>query len=211
MALEVIGPGFGRTGSNSMQLALNQLGLGPCHHMHEVGAHPEQLPAWDTYSRGGPADWDAMFAGYRAQVDWPGAAVWRDLIVHYPKAKVVLTVRDPEEWFTSISNTIVPFTNSKDDNPDPHGRAIAQMCNRLINEQVFDGRMGERAHAIEVFRAHIDEVQRTVPKDRLLTFNVKEGWAPLCAFLGVAVPQKPFPRVNTTREFNDPEWKAEAS
>ncbi|HVY52231.1 MAG TPA: sulfotransferase [Devosia sp.] len=211
MTLEVIGPGFGRTGTNSLQLALQHLGFGPCHHMHEVGAHPELLPAWDAVSWGGSGDWNTIFRGYRSQVDWPGARVWRELAAYYPKAKVVLTVRDPDEWFTSFSNTIVPFTLNRHEHPDAHGRAIALLVNRLINQQIFGGRMADREHAVRVFLDHIEEVKATVPPERLLVFDVKQGWEPLCRFLEVPVPDMPFPRVNTTREFNDPQWKAEAS
>ena len=207
MALEVIGPGFGRTGSNSLQHALEQLGFGPCHHMHEVGERPELLPAWDALSRGGKPDWDAMFDGYRAQVDWPGARFWRELSAYYPDAKVVLTIRDPDEWFTSFEATILKFMAARGTIPDPHGDTIAQMCHRLIDVPVFAERSAERAYAIEVFCAHNAEVQATIPSDRLLTYNVREGWEPLCAFLEVDVPGTPFPRINSTAQFNDPSWK----
>jgi hypothetical protein len=207
MALEIIGPGFGRTGTNSLQLALEQLGFGPCHHMHEVGAHPGLLTAWDAVSRGQPGDWDTMFAGYRSQVDWPGAAVWRDLVDYYPKAKVVLTVRDPDAWYDSMEKTIIPFMATHRDNPDLHGRAIADMTQRHINQRVFGGRITDRAHAIAMFHANTENVKAAVAPERLLVFDVKEGWEPLCAFLGVPVPDTPFPRVNSTQQFNDPEWK----
>jgi len=207
MALEIIGPGFGRTGTNSLQLALEQLGYEPCHHMHEIGAHPELLPAWDAVSLGGAPDWDQMFAGYRAQVDWPGARFWRDLATHFPQAKVVLSVRDPDEWFDSVQKTIAPFLAGRGTHPDPHGNAIAHMAHRLIAEDVFDGGISDRARATHRFRQHIDEVEDTIAPERLLVFNVAEGWEPLCAFLGKPVPDGPFPHLNTTRQFNDPEWK----
>ena len=109
MALEIIGPGFGRTGTHSLKIALEQLGFGPCHHMFEVRDHPEQLPAWQAVARGEQVDWDQVFRGYRAQADWPGARVWRELARHWPEAKVILTVRDPDEWFDSVQATIAPF------------------------------------------------------------------------------------------------------
>lgn len=108
MALEVIGAGFGRTGTNSLKLALERLGFGPCHHMFEVRDNPEQLPAWQAVARGKGADWDAMFKGYRAQVDWPGAAYWKQLSDHYPDAEVILSVRDPDVWFDTVQSTIGP-------------------------------------------------------------------------------------------------------
>ena len=104
-----IGPGFGRTGTNSLKLALEQLGFGPCHHMFEVRDHPEQLPNWEAAARGETVDWDVVFRGYRSQVDWPGARYWRELAQHYSKAKVILSVRDPDSWFDSVQATIAPF------------------------------------------------------------------------------------------------------
>ena len=109
MALKIIGPGFGRTGTKSLKIALDQLGFGPCHHMHEVRDNPEQLPAWENAARGGRCDWEAMFSGYVAQVDWPGARYWRELAARYDEAKVILTVRDPELWYDSMSKTIIPL------------------------------------------------------------------------------------------------------
>ena len=118
MALEIIGPGFGRTGTHSLKIALEHLGFGPCHHMFEVRDHPEQLPAWEAVARGEPVDWDEVFRGYRAQVDWPGARVWRELARHWPEAKVILTVRDPDEWFDSVQATIAPFLAARGQHPD---------------------------------------------------------------------------------------------
>jgi hypothetical protein len=113
MPLEVIGAGFGRTGTNSMKLALEQLGFGPCHHMFEVRDNPDRLVDWQRAARGDKVDWDHMFRGYRSQVDWPGARYWRDLVGHYPKAKVILTVRDPDDWYDSVQKTIVPFITAR--------------------------------------------------------------------------------------------------
>ena len=107
MALSVIGAGFGRTGTESMKLALEALGLGPCHHMKEGLPNPEQISLWRAVARGEPADWDQIFEGYRSAVDWPAAHYWRELAAHYPDAKVVLTVRSPESWYASMENTIL--------------------------------------------------------------------------------------------------------
>jgi hypothetical protein len=206
MPLEVIGAGFGRTGTNSLKLALERLGFGPCHHMHELSHHPEQAAAWLALAQGGPADWEALFAGYRSQVDWPGARYWRELAAHYPNAKIVLTVRDPDEWFDSIEATILQFLAGRGNHPHPHQNAIAEMAHRLIDVGVFDGRMTDRRHATGVFRAHIAEVQAALPPSRLLTFDISEGWAPLCAFLGCEVPAISFPRLNSSRQFREEEW-----
>jgi hypothetical protein len=145
MALDIIGPGFGRTGTNSLKVALEHLGFGPCHHMFEVRDNPEQLPGWEAAARGEQVDWDQLFAGYRAQVDWPGARYWRELARHYPNAKVILTVRDPDDWFDSVQATIAPFLAARGTHPSPHVNAIAAMGHELIEVQVFEGRLTDRA------------------------------------------------------------------
>lgn len=210
MALEIIGPGFGRTGTTSLKVALEHLGFGPAHHMFEVRDHPEQLPAWDAVSRGERPNWDAIFRGYRAQVDWPGARYWRELADLYPDARVILTVRDPDEWFNSIEATILPFIAGRGtyDSDDVNG--VADMAHRLIVAGVFDERMTDRAYAISMFNANIAAVQAAIPASRLLTFDVAEGWQPLCRFLGCEVPQISFPRLNSTRQFGKEEWQLEA-
>ena len=207
MALDIIGPGFGRTGTNSLKQALETLGFGPCHHMFEVRDHPEQLPAWQAAARGERVDWDRMFQGYRSQADWPGARYWRELARHYPEAKVILTVRDPDAWFDSVQATIVPFLAARGQHPSPHVNAIAEMGHEAIVTQIFADRLSDREHATRVFRDHVAEVQATIPPDRLLTFEVRQGWEPLCAFLGRDVPDQPFPKTNSSKQFGDEEWK----
>jgi hypothetical protein len=207
MALEIIGPGFGRTGTNSLKLALEHLGLGPCHHMFEVRDNPELLPDWQVAAQGGTVDWDRVFCRYRSQVDWPGARYWRELAEHFPKAKVILTVRDPDAWFDSVQATIVPFLMARGKHPSPHVNAIAEMGHEAIEVQIFDNRLSERNHATLVFRKHITEVQSVIPAGRLLTFDLRDGWEPLCDFLEVDVPELPFPKTNSSKEFVDEEWK----
>lgn len=205
MTLEIIGPGFGRTGTNSLKVALEHLGFGPAHHMFEVRDHPEQLPAWEAIADGAAPDWDVVFRGYRSQVDWPGARYWRELAAHYPDAKVILTVRDPDAWFDSVEGTITRFIAGRG-TYDAHANGIANMAYKLIVEGVFDGRMSDRAYATALFDAHVAEVQASIPASRLLTFDVREGWEPLCAFLGCPVPKISFPRLNSSSQFVDEEW-----
>lgn len=147
MPLEVIGPGFGRTGTNSLKIALEQLGFGPCHHMFEVRDNPDSLVDWEALARGEKVDWDHVFRGYRSQVDWPGARYWRELVRHYPTAKVVLSVRDPDEWFDSVQATIVPFLAARGHHSSPHVNAICEMGHEMVAAQVFNGRISERQHA----------------------------------------------------------------
>jgi hypothetical protein len=207
MALKIIGPGFGRTGTKSLKIALEQLGFGPCHHMHEVRDNPEQLAAWEEVARGGHGNWDAMFSGYNSQADWPGARYWRELAAHYPNAKVILTVRDPELWYDSMSKTIIPLVVNAGKLPAELLNRIAAWGEEALNKQLFGGKLESRRHAIRVFEQHIADVRAAVPAKRLLVMDVAEGWQPLCSFLGVAAPGNVFPHDNTTRTFVDKEWK----
>ena len=188
MALQIIGPGFGRTGTNSLKVALEHLGFGPAHHMYEVRDNPPQLPAWEAAARGEPIDWDSAFSGYRSQVDWPGARYSRELAAYYPDAKVILTVRDADEWFDSVQATIVPFMAGRSTYDNAHLNAVANMAYRLVVAGIFNDRLSDRDYATALFKAHIAEVEATIPASRLLVFNVEQGWEPLCAFLGCPVP-----------------------
>jgi hypothetical protein len=194
MALKVIGSGLGRTGTFSTKLALEQLGFGPCHHMVEVFMHPESAPLWVAASQG-RGDWDAIFAGYQSMVDHPGCVYWRELMDHYPDAKVLHTVRDPDKWFESTQATIFA-PNSPATNPPPPMKAFFDTVHGWYRGDIHD-----RAHMTQVFRRHTEEVVATVPKDRLLVYDVSQGWGPLCEFLGVPVPDTPYPRENTTEQF----------
>ncbi|MDP1670273.1 sulfotransferase family protein [Phaeovulum sp.] len=202
MALEIIGAGFGRTGTHSLKLALEHLGFGPCHHMYEVRAHQNQLAFWRAAGRGEPVDWNAVFLGYRSQVDWPGAHYWRELLAHFPKAKVILTVREPHAWYESLRQTILrSLIESRPDDPDPYNRAVSDMVHDLTFSKAFGGRMDDRDHALAVYESHNRSVKAGVPPERLLVYDVADGWAPLCGFLCVTMPEVPFPRTNSTQEF----------
>lgn len=194
MALSVIGAGFGRTGTESMKLALQTLGLGPCHHMKEVLPNPEQVALWRSAAQGNLPDWDEVFAGYRSAVDWPAAYFWRELSEYYPVAKLLLTVRSADSWYKSMENTILKTVKAS---TDP-----ASIGLKLIGEGVFGGRLDNRAHAIAIYEKNNADVQAAFPRDRLLTYNLGDGWEPLCRFLGKQTPDTPFPRSNSTEEFN---------
>jgi len=200
MALTLIGAGFGRTGTLSVKIALERLGLAPCYHMSEVFQHPEHVAVWSDALDGKPVDWDALFAGYTATVDWPGCRFWRELVQHHPDAKVLLTLRSPESWYASVHETIHQLLRGAPP-PDPNLAAWHAMVTKLIDEQTFGGRFGDRAYAIGVYERHNEAVQRAIPRERLLVYEVAQGWEPLCRFLERAVPDEPFPRVNSKDEF----------
>jgi hypothetical protein len=205
MALEVIGAGLGRTGTLSLKVALEELGFSKCYHMTEVFANPHHVASWAAAGRGEPVDWDALFRGYRATVDWPGCNFYREFLARNPDARVILTVRDPDRWYDSANRTIYRVHAAF---PGwlrlvmPRMRRFFAMVDSLIWDGFFQGRFADRAFAIDRFRRHIEEVRQNVPTDRLLVYEVKDGWGPLCGFLGVPVPEgKPFPHVNDTAEF----------
>ena len=212
MSVEVIGAGLGRTGTKSLQTALETLGYGPCYHMTEVFEHPEHLPIWEAAARGEPVEWERIFEGYRATVDWPGAAFYERLMEAYPQAKVILTVRDSGRWYESARSTIYDVRKPAS---SPLFSLVAHFIPRLRNirraallvsdlvwKQTFGDRFEDRKYALKTF-VHINQqVRECVPKDRLLVYEISEGWQPLCDFLGVEPPEDtPFPHLNDTKSF----------
>lgn len=213
--MKVIGAGFGRTGTLSLQHALCKLGLRPCYHMTELMNHPEQVSYWQAAAAGKPVDWRGLFQGYQAGVDFPVSIVYRELLDVYPDAKVILTVRDPDKWYESTLSTIYrssyppvgaqlgamlrfPFS--------PRLRQlfpIAKFIDGFIWKGLFGGRFLEKSYALEVYQRHIESVKEYVPKDKLLVFEAKDGWQPLCRFLELPVPNEPFPHVNSKDDFPD--------
>lgn len=201
LALKVIGSGFGRTGTMSTKLALEQLGFGPCHHMVEVMENPAQPAHWKAIAAGRPVDWNEVFQGYVSQVDWPGAHVWPQTAKAFPDARVVHTERPEEEWWTSFSSTIGKFFTLAPAIPlPPHIADIfATMADWFVKENF--GERIEREQALGAYRRNNQRVRATIPADRLLVYNAAQGWEPLCRFLDVPVPATPFPRSNARDEF----------
>lgn len=203
MPLDIIGAGFGRTGTLSIKHALETLGFERCYHMSEVFRNPEHVPVWQEAHDGQPIDWEALFDGYRATMDWPACNFWQELAERYPDAKVLLSTRDPQRWWESVNNTIYPSTLQAMRAEKPGVRAWGEWANRLIWETVFEGRFEDRAFAIEVYDRHVERVKSAIDADRLLIYEAAQGWEPLCEFLDLSVPDVEFPRVNTTEQFLD--------
>jgi hypothetical protein len=210
--MRMIGAGFGRTGTTSLKAALETLGFGPSYRLDEVFKHPEQVAFWEAARRGERVDWEGFFTGYGVAVDWPAFFFYGELMKAFPEAPVILTVRDPGRWYESVRSTIYGI-HKLSAGPAPVRQAfalaghfapgvtgIARLADRTLWDGLFDGRFEDRSFAIEMFHRHNAEVRRRVPPERLLVYDVKEGWAPLCDFLGVEVPDEPFPHLNDSRE-----------
>lgn len=194
MALEVVGTGLGRTGTKSLQIALNQLGFGPCHHMTEVFAAPESFALW-TAAGSGPGDWETIFKGFRSAVDYPTAGHWRAIVAAFPNAKVIHTTRDPEAWVKSTQATIFAPTTGT-----PSRAAAMQPFMESFLGPLYP-HLNDHDYLIEHFKRHDEEVRREIPAERLLVFEASMGWEPLCRFLGVPVPETPYPAENSTAAF----------
>ena len=197
--MRVIGSGFGRTGTLSLQAALQQLGFDPCYHMVELirrRGHPKQ---WLAIARGEKPDWRALFDGFEATVDFPACLFYAELLHEFPEAKVVHTIRNRADWYRSAHETIY---QSRTIFPAWLRRlsgtigGLLEMTDRLIWNGVFEGRFDDAQRAQQIFDEYTAKVRATVPPERLLVFDVREGWAPLCRFLGVPIPPTPFPNVN---------------
>ncbi len=212
MPIKVLGSGYGRTGTMSLKLALEQLGFGPCYHMVELFKNAEGIKHWEQAGRQEAVNWDELFMSYRSIVDFPGAIYFEEMAKYYPEAKVIHTVRDPEDWYESAKATIFSFdpgmaTKMKILLTTPfsarsrHIMRIIQMHQNAIWSYQFEKKFEDKDYAIENFKRHTQRVQDTIPADRLLVFDVREGWEPLCKFLEVSVPSEPFPRSNAREGF----------
>jgi hypothetical protein len=197
MTLEIVGAGLGRTGTLSLKAALEQLGFVRCYHMRDVIEDPARAQAWVEADKGHP-DWERIFDGYRATVDYPGCSYWRELIDVYPDAKMLLSVRDPDKWFDSTSETIFSPEWIRMCRESPMGEFFERTVFRDFGERIHN-----RAFMTGYFRDHVEAVKAAVPPERLLIYEVAQGWQPLCDFFGVAVPDSPFPKVNSREEINE--------
>eukprot|EP00897_Mesotaenium_endlicherianum_P004498 jgi/Mesen1/4076/ME000213S03100 len=202
--LEIIGAGFGRTGTLSLKVALEELGFGPCYHMEDCLTNKGHAATWQKAINGEKVDWPKVLHGYRSTSGWPSATVWKDLLAAYPKARVILTERDSITWYESVYNAL--FTKRAGGggalSPPlqlllPAGLAFVE---RLVWRRTFDGAFQEEGSAVAMYGWHTTCVKHDAPPGRLLVFNVKDGWEPLCAFLQKEVPQKPFPHANAGEE-----------
>ena len=200
--LRVIGAGLGRTGTHSLKLALERLLGAPCYHMAEVFKRPQDIPVWTAAIKGQPVDWRALFADYAAVVDWPAAPFWPQIAEVFPDAIILLSVRDADGWWKSASRTIFEISQrapAPDGRPGP-GPGFLQMVTSMFRN-TFTPDYREETAAKAAFDRYNADVRKRAPANRLVEWRVTDGWAPLCAALGVPVPEEPFPVTNTSEEF----------
>jgi hypothetical protein len=201
MAVEVVGAGLGRTGTNSLRLALEQLLGAPCYHMMVVSDRPQDVDVWWAAVRGEMPDWSTFPAGFKALVDWPSTAFWRELAAAHPDALVLLSVRESAQaWWRSIERTLVPTMAA----PVPADRPELARQRQMVRELVastFTPDLADAESAMAAYERHNAEVRATVPADRLLEWQAGDGWEPICAALDLPVPSHPFPHTNTTADF----------
>jgi hypothetical protein len=196
--LRVVGAGLPRTATRSLKDALERLLGGRCYHMAEVFEHLEDVPTWRAAADGDPVDWDSFPPDSVAAVDWPASAFWRDLADANPDAVILLSTRESAaKWWESADETILPVLR----NPvEPEHEEWQRMVHELMAREIgSDWDNGERARAF--YERHNEEVRRDAPADRLLDWQARDGWEPLCEALGLPVPDEPFPRVNTREEW----------
>jgi len=201
MTLRVVGAGLGRTGTASLKQALEQLLGGRCYHMLEVMARPRDDIFWQAEVRGERVDLAAFLDGYRATVDWPSCAFWRELADASPDALILLSTRESaERWWASMEGTIVPTVKSRAHAENPliarHGAMVGELFRRR-----FSPGWEDPAQAMAAYERHNEDVRRSADPARLLEWRPGDGWEPICAALGLPVSDTPFPHENTTAAF----------
>jgi hypothetical protein len=204
MALEVIGAGAGRTGTQSLKVALERLLGGPCYDMWDLMKNPNHVPVWEQALDGQRVEWETIFAQYRAAVDWTAASFYSELADAYPDAIVMLSSRDPDAWWQSVSRTVFEALSSEpqaDETPLAQALVPARLFTLKMLAKRFTPDWSDEQAAKEAFVRHNDSVRAAVPKDRLVEWRPGDGWEPICAALGQPVPAEPFPHVWTTDEF----------
>lgn len=213
MSIKIIGAGFPRTGTTSLKRSLEMLGYTKTYHMKELLVHPDKLHHWLELEENRTTDWDTLYDGYQATVDFPGYPYYKEHMERYPDAKVILTVRPFEKWYESAYNTVWQAgpqnlqqklammwrmaTSSRIRKVIP----CIKMVKRVFWEKQFEGRFLDKEFAKSVWDRHIEEVKNYVPEDKLLVYDVRDGWAPLCSFLGMPEPTEPLPHLNKKENF----------
>jgi hypothetical protein len=213
--MKLIGAGLPRTATTTQMFALEQLGLGRCYHMRDLLVDLESgLPLWESADQGAP-EWERIFGDAGSTVDWPSARYYRELMSYYPEAKVLLSVRDAEDWVPSMRQTVWGIFHGDsvirhlcDARAviDPLWRRYAALMRSMTWEEeagVLAGETYTDEGLAAVMERWNQTVIDTVPAERLLVWNPREGWDPLCEFLDTDIPSEPLPRLNDTNSFRE--------
>jgi Sulfotransferase domain len=208
--MKAIGAGFGRMGTMSIKAALEQLGYGPCLHMIDVIRNPELRHPFVDAIESRDVDWKEAFEGWESTIDWPACRFWRQHHETWPDLPVILNIRDKEAWYKSCMKSLYEGKEmamrgelqppDPDNLPNPE---VMKMINGVIWGATFEGRFADdKAFAFQKFDEHYAAVRSAIPKNQLLEFDAtKDGWEPLCSFLGEDVPSEAFPHLNDTKSF----------
>jgi hypothetical protein len=213
--MKVIGAGLPRTATTTQMFALEHLGFGPCYHMRDLLMDLEGgLPRWEAVAEGSP-DWERIFGEAQSTVDWPSARYYPELMARYPEAKVLLSVRDGEEWAQSMretvwgvfhGDTVLHHLCEARAQLDPLWQRYMKLMRYISYDDDTGALPGDTSTApllAAAMERWNEQVKATVPAERLLVWNPKEGWEPLCEFLEVSVPSEPLPRLNDTVSFRE--------
>jgi hypothetical protein len=195
--MRVIGAGLGRTGTNSLKIALEILLRGPCYHMYELFQRPQDVASWQAAVDGQQVDWQDFLGTWDATVDWPGAPLFDQMAEAFPDALVLLSIRDGEEWYRSVDKTIFAMMRSApSDDPNPIGAMVRAEFGKWLTLD-----LDNKSEVIAAYDRHNERVRSTIPKERLLEWRPGDGWEPICSALGLSVPAEPFPHTNATGDF----------
>jgi hypothetical protein len=208
--MKLIGAGLPRTGTLSQKVALEMLGVGPCYHMVNVLADLDLVGQWSSALEG-KAAWGEIFDGFQSTVDWPGSFFYADLVDVYPESKVLLSVREGDAWARSMRETIydvlygdslIGHLSAARSAIDPKWCGYIDLMKQMWDRSgLLDPQDTSDAAMSRALQRYHEEVQQTVPSDRLLVWSVADGWEPLCEFLELPVPDMPFPHLNDSKEF----------
>ncbi len=213
MSIKFIGAGLPRTGTNTLKRALETLGYAKTYHMKELLNNPEKLSYWLSMESSGTMDYDTIYDGFVASVDFPCYPWYKEHMEKYPEAKVILTTRPFDKWYKSLESTI--WTAGPQTLPEKL-RMMSKLifdsrlrkvigCVKLAKRQIFEvsmqNRFGDIDFARKMWEAHHEDVKKHVPAEKLLIYEVKDGWGPLCDFLGVPEPSEPLPHLNKKENF----------
>lgn len=215
MSIKIIGAGFPRTGTTTLKRCLETLGHSKVYHMKELLVNPTMLHYWKTLDETGDTDWEGLYSDYDATVDFPGYPWYKEHMKKYPDAKVILTIRDFEGWYKSVDRTVFRA------GPQTPLEKIKMIGKLLTNSRVrnvvkcikffkkiffadeLKGKFLDKEFAKKVWEDHIVEVKAYVPQEKLLVYDVRDGWGPICKFLDVPEPPEPLPHLNKKENFKE--------